>query len=216
MTRERWLSERRADPWFNRAKREGYPSRAAYKLKHIQKLYSIITPGDVVVELGAAPGGMLKVASELVGEEGLVIGVDLKPIQCSGRNIRALRMDIYDPATPEEILKLTGYEGCDVLISDSSPNLIGAAEVDTLRQLDLVIRCCEISDKVLKDNGNIVLKAFECPELLSVERPLRYCFRSYRRVTTPPSLRKHSSEVYLVGIGRWEAPIAPLLRSALK
>ncbi|MEM4404804.1 MAG: SAM-dependent methyltransferase, partial [Nitrososphaerota archaeon] len=59
MTRERWLSERRADPWFNRAKREGYPSRAAYKLKHIQKLYSIITPGDVVVELGAAPGGML-------------------------------------------------------------------------------------------------------------------------------------------------------------
>ncbi|MEM0481877.1 MAG: RlmE family RNA methyltransferase [Nitrososphaerota archaeon] len=215
MTRGRWLSERRADPWVRLARREGYPSRAAYKLKHIQRLYSIISPGDVVVELGAAPGGMLKVASELVGEEGLAVGVDIKPIHCTGENIRHLKIDIYDPSVPKEILKLLRHVGCDVLISDASPNLIGIAEIDTMRQLDLVIRCCEIADEVLKDSGNIMLKAFECPELTRLDRVLRSCFNNYKRVTTPPSLRKHSSEVYLVGIGRWRAPIAPLLRAAL-
>ncbi len=197
------------------AKKEGYPSRAAYKLKHIQRQYSIIGPGDVVVELGAAPGGMLKVASQLVGEKGLVLGVDVRPISCTGENIRHLKIDIYDPLAPREILRLLEGAGCDVLISDASPNLIGVPEIDTLRQLDLVIRCCEIADEVLKDDGNIMLKAFECPELARLDRVLRGCFKNYKRVTTPPSLRKHSSEVYLVGIGRWKAPIAPLLRAAV-
>ncbi|GBC70649.1 Ribosomal RNA large subunit methyltransferase E [Candidatus Calditenuaceae archaeon HR02] len=215
MARNRWLAERRADPWVRMAKREGYPSRAAYKLKHIQRLYSIISPGDVVVELGAAPGGMLKVASELVGERGLVLGVDIRPIHCTEENVRHLKIDIYDPSAPREVMRLLDGVRCDVLISDASPNLIGVPEIDTLKQLDIVIRCCEIADEVLKDGGNIMLKAFECPELARLDRVLRSCFDNYKRVTTPPSLRKHSSEVYLVGIGRWEAPIAPLLRAAV-
>lgn len=215
MTRERWLSERRADPWHRRAKIEGYPSRAAYKLKHIQRLYSLIKPGDVVVELGAAPGGMLKVASELVGERGLAVGVDLKPIRCVGENIRTLQIDIRSPSAPAAILELLHNSKCDVIISDASPNLIGVAEVDTLRQLDLVVRCCEISDIILKDGGSVMLKAFECPELALIEKPLRRCFNVFKRVTTPPSLRKHSSEVYLLGLERIEAPIAPLLKNLL-
>ncbi|MCS7145573.1 MAG: RlmE family RNA methyltransferase [Nitrososphaerota archaeon] len=216
MARGRWFSERRADPWHRRAKIEGYPSRAAYKLKHIQRLYSIIRPGDLVVELGAAPGGMLKVVSELVGDDGLAVGVDIKPITLKGENIRTLQIDINDPSAPQEILRTLGDSKCDVLISDASPNLIGVAEVDTLRQLDLVFRCCEIADTVLRDDGNVMLKAFECPELTRIEKPLRLCFIAYRRVTTPPSLRKHSSEVYLLGIGRRRAPIAPLLKSVLE
>lgn len=216
MTRERWLAERRADPWLKQAKREGYPSRAAYKLKHIQSLYSPIRRGDIVVELGAAPGGMLKAASEIVGGKGLVLGVDVKPVRCSAPNIRFLLMDIYDPATPEEISRQLGDSKCDVLISDASVNLTGAAEVDTFRQLELVMRSCEISDIVLKDGGNLILKAFECPELQQVERPLRACFRQYRRAITPPSLRKHSSEVFLIGLKREKAPITPLMREMLR
>ncbi|MEM1966348.1 MAG: RlmE family RNA methyltransferase [Nitrososphaerota archaeon] len=216
MARGRWLSERRADPWVKRAKREGYPSRAAYKLKHIQELYSLIGLGDIVVELGAAPGGMLKVASEIVGEEGLVLGVDVKPIRCSGPNIRTLVLDIMSPTAPEAILRELEYVKCDVLISDASVNLTGVVEMDTLRQLELVLRCCEIADMVLKDGGNIMFKAFECPELQLIERPLRRHFKQFKRVITPPSLRKHSSEIFLIGLGRERAPIAPLLREALQ
>jgi len=215
VTKERWLAERRADPWLRMAKAEGYPSRAAYKLKHIQRLYKLIHQGDFVVELGAAPGGMLRVASEIVGGSGLAVGVDIKPIKCSAPNIRALRLDINDPSAPVEILSALGGRRCDALISDASPGLTGIPEVDTLRQLDLLIRCFEIADAVLRDGGNVMFKAFECRELSHIERPIRQSFKFYKRATTPPSLRKHSSEVYLVGLGRRRAPMAHLLKEAL-
>jgi 23S rRNA (uridine2552-2'-O)-methyltransferase len=216
VTRERWLAERRDDPWIKRAKREGYPSRAAYKLKHIQSRYRVLHTGDIVVELGAAPGGMLKAAAEMVGEDGLVLGVDVRPISLGARNVKTLTCDIYDPHASVQILKALGDSKCDVLISDASPHLTGAIEVDRLRQIDLLIRCVEIADDVLEDGGHMILKAFDCPELKSVERPLSLSFASYRRVVTPPTARKHSSEVYLVCLTRTRAPIAPLMRAELQ
>ncbi len=216
MTRARWLAERRDDPWIRRAKREGYPSRAAYKLKHIQSRYRVLQTGDIVVELGAAPGGMLKAAAEMVGEEGLVLGVDVRPIGLKARNVKTLTCDIYNPNASVQILEALGRLKCDVLISDASLHLSGAIEVDRLRQIDLLIRCVEIADDVLEDGGDMILKAFDCPELKAVERPLSLSFASYRRVVTPPTMRKHSSEVYLVCLRRTRAPIASLMRAELQ
>ncbi|MEN3048219.1 MAG: RlmE family RNA methyltransferase [Candidatus Caldarchaeales archaeon] len=212
MSKARWLAERREDPWHRRAKAEGYPSRAAYKLLYIQQKYGILRRGDVVVDIGSWPGGMLKVESEIVGPEGLVVAVDLREPVFRAENVRFLRMDIEDPKASEAILDALGGVRCDVLVSDASPKFTGARDVDVFNQLLLTVRAIEVSDVVLAKGGNAAFKAFECPELQAVEQRLRRSFEAYRRVVTPPTLRKRSSEVYMVCMGKRREGVSEGLR----
>ena len=202
VTKERWLAERRSDPWHRKAKEEGYPSRAAYKLIFIQQKYHVIKRGDLVVDLGSWPGGMLAVESQTVGPEGLVVAVDLKEPAFRAENVVFLRMDVNDADAPFAILSALGNRRCDVLVSDVSPKFTGVRDVDVFNQLMLGIRALEISDVVLRRGGNVVIKFFECEELPRIERRLRNGFRFLKRVITPPTLRKNSSELFLVGIGK--------------
>lgn len=212
MSKARWLAERRGDPWHRRAKAEGYPSRAAYKLLYIQQRYGILERGDVVVDIGSWPGGMLKVESEIVGPEGLVVSVDLREPVFRAENVRFLRMDVEDPRATDAILDACGGERCDVLVSDASPKFTGAKDVDAFNQLLLTVRAVEVADVVLAWGGNAVFKAFDCPELPVVEQRLRRSFRAYKRVVTPPTLRKRSSEVYMVCIGKAREGVSEGLR----
>jgi 23S rRNA (uridine2552-2'-O)-methyltransferase len=205
-----------SDPWYRRAKMEGYPSRAAYKLLYIQKKYNIIREGDVVVDLGSAPGGMLSIESELVGSQGAVLAVDTREIRVNANNITKLSLDILSPEAPKLIAKALDWRRCDVLISDASPNLSGIREVDAARQLELVLRVIEISDLVLRRGGNLLVKAFECEELVKVERGLRRGFNFYKRVKTPPSTWKHSSEAYLMGIEKVQEGIHNIVSADLQ
>jgi len=216
LTKERWLAERRSDPWHRKAKAEGYPSRAAYKLIHIQQRYRVLERGDLVVDLGSWPGGMLSVESRTVGPEGLVVAVDLKEPVFRAENVVFLQMDVNDEEAPFEILSALGNRRCDVLVSDASPRFTGVRDVDVFNQLLLGVRALEIADVVLKRGGNVVIKFLECEELARVERRLRRWFRFVKRVVTPPTLRKHSSEVFLVGLGKLADGMSEGLRDLIR
>lgn len=213
MSKRRWLSERITDPWYRKAKKEGYPSRAAYKLIYVHNRYGIIKEGDVVVDLGSAPGGMLSVESNLVGKNGRVIAIDTKEITFNADNVTKLHVDIMTPDAKKIIANALGWKRCDVLISDVSPNLSGIREYDTAVQLELILKVIEISDLVLRIGGNILIKAFECEDLVSIENGLRESFTFYKRVKTPPSTWKHSSEVFLMGIKKVKEGVYHIIQS---
>ena len=127
----------RKDDYYNRAKQEGYRSRAAYKLKQLDEEAGLISEGDTVVDLGAAPGGWLQVAAELAGESGTVVGVDLqriKPID----GVETVRGDMTDEETRQRITDL--IDEADVVVSDMAPNMTGEYSLDHA-PADCAVQC---------------------------------------------------------------------------
>jgi len=194
------LSEARRDYYRRRAKEEGYKSRAAYKLLEAVRRYRLIKPGDRVVDLGAAPGGWLQVASEAAGPRGLVVGVDLSPIKAEGENVRTLRMDINDAALVTKVEAVLNRPA-DVLLSDLSPKISGVWDLDQYRQIDLAIRSIAIGDALLRPGGNAMLKVFQGERFNEAEAEARkrYGFVSLMK---PDASRPTSSEMYLLCLGR--------------
>ncbi|GBC74884.1 Ribosomal RNA large subunit methyltransferase E [archaeon HR06] len=190
------LEEAKKDQYRRLAKREGYKSRAAYKLLQIQRKYKIIKKGDKVLDLGCSPGGWSQVALNFVGKKGKVIGVDLKDTHLFSENFIFLKRDIYKEGLEEEILSLL-KDKVDLLLSDLSPNLSGIWELDYEKQLDLTKRAIDILNKVLKRKGNAVLKIFQSPYIKSLEEDLKRKFEKVLLVK-PPASRKESSELYLL------------------
>ncbi len=198
----RWLAEARRDYYRRRAREEGFRSRAAYKLLEAVERFRLIRRGDIVVELGAWPGGMSQAASRVVGPQGLVIAVDRREFRSfEESNIVALQLDILEDEVIDPILDITGGKMVDVLVSDASPRFIGVRDVDVARQIELTLRSMEIAEGIVRRGGNVMLKAFECEDLREVEARLREMFGKVRRFI-PRSSRKTSSELYLIGLGR--------------
>jgi 23S rRNA (uridine2552-2'-O)-methyltransferase len=160
----------------------------------------LIREGQKVVDLGASPGGWLQVAREIVGPEGLVIGVDIKPISpIPFPNVHLLEGDIYDPEIEKKILNELGGSA-DVLLSDLSPQIIGAWDVDHARQIDLARRAIAIAKNVLRPKGNALIKMFHGPELKGLQEDagkMYYQSRLYK----PQASRPESSEIYFLGLG---------------
>ena len=130
--------DERKDHFYRLARRLGYRSRAAFKLKELAERFSLLKRGDVVVDLGAAPGGWLQVARELVGDEGFVLGVDVSPIKpLPWSNVKLLRLDVTSPEAPNAVLQSLPRRA-DVVLSDLSPKVTGAWELDVARQAALV------------------------------------------------------------------------------
>ncbi len=196
----RWEMERKKDPYYKRAKADDYRSRASYKLKQLDKKYKIIRKGDTVVDLGAAPGGWSQVAMEKVEEEGIVVAVDLNRIKpLDGENFYRIRGDFTDENVQNKIKKIVGGH-TKVLISDASPTLTGIKDIDHLRSIDLIESVISIGDNILEDKGNIVIKAFQGEEYKNLIDKLKKKFKVLK-TTKPPSSRKKSSEMYIVGLG---------------
>lgn len=195
-----WLQQRARDQFSRRAKETGYRSRAAFKLLAIQEKFGFLNPGDVVADLGAAPGGMTKVAAEIVGEKGLVVAVDVKVMpEIPLGNVRYLLRDIMDKDLARTITECAGERVLDKLISDASPKFSGKRELDIANQLTLGRRAIQLSKSLLRTGGGVAVKVFECPEIRELERKLAADFRSVRRYITPAT-RKHSSELFLVAL----------------
>ncbi|PCN50566.1 23S rRNA (uridine(2552)-2'-O)-methyltransferase [Candidatus Geothermarchaeota archaeon ex4572_27] len=197
MTRK--FEELKRDPYYLRAKREGYRSRAVYKLMEINRLFRVIKDGDRVLDLGSAPGGWLQYIAERVGVDGLVVGVDVKPIKPLGKsNVKILNMDIFDRSLVEELKKIAPE--FDVITSDVSANVTGVWDVDVARSIDINLRVLQIADGVLRTGGCVVSKVFEGRGVDRVVREFRKRFR-FVKLFKPKASRKRSSEIYIIGIG---------------
>lgn len=194
-----WLERRKRDYYYRRAKEENYRSRAAYKLIQAIEKYGLIKPGDVVVDLGAAPGGWLQVARQIVGDKGFILGVDVREIEpLDYGNVHVILGDIMDEETLRRI-KAILPRPADAVISDVSPNISGVWEVDHARQIDLAEHSLRIALSTLRRGGNLFIKVFQgefFDEFLSeVKRHFRHV-----EVFKPKASRKESAEIYIVGM----------------
>jgi 23S rRNA (uridine2552-2'-O)-methyltransferase len=193
------------DHWYNKAKQEGYRSRAAYKLKQLDVAASLIDAGDVVVDLGAAPGGWLQVAAELAGPEGRVLGVDrqrIVPIE----GVETLQGGLTASETHDAIRERVG--AVDVVLSDLAPNMSGEYELDHARSVHLARQALTVALDLLAGGGNLAVKVFQGPDLEPLRTELAAEFDQVRLVE-PDASRPASSEVYLVATGRLTTPVRP-------
>jgi 23S rRNA (uridine2552-2'-O)-methyltransferase len=188
------------DRYYKRAKQEGYRSRAAYKLLELQQRFRLIRPGDVVVDLGAAPGGWLQVAAKWAGQTGKVIGIDLQPIDAFGEpNISVLQDDITHPEMARKIAELArGKVHC--VLSDLSPRLSGIRDADTARCLELNRTALALAIALLRPGGSFLVKSFVSQELQTFTLELKKHFHSVQR-TRPEATRQGSSEFYYLAKG---------------
>jgi len=197
----------RKDQYYNRAKQEGYRTRAAYKLKQIDEDVGLFGPGNVVVDLGAAPGGWLQVAAERVGDHGSVVGVDFQRIEeLEASNVTTVRGDMTDEATHERLREVVGEGGVDVVVSDMAPNMTGEYSLDHARSVHLVRQAFETALELLDSGGDFVAKVFDGPDLAELREDIEAEFE-YVREVRPDASRDSSSELYLVAKGRLTAPI---------
>lgn len=200
-----WLQRRKKDQYYRLAKIKGYRSRAAYKLLQTNRSYSMIRPQDKVVDLGSHPGGWLQIAREVVGPEGLVIGVDVKHIEpLSYTNVKLLKLDIYSADIVDKILA-ESKGPVDTVISDLAPSIIGSWDVDHARQVDLARTAFEVAKEILRQGGNVLIKLFQGPELRDFQDEATPLFKQ-SRLLKPKASRPESSEVYFLGLGfkpRW-------------
>ncbi|RLE52218.1 MAG: 23S rRNA (uridine(2552)-2'-O)-methyltransferase [Candidatus Methanomethylicota archaeon] len=203
MTR-RWRD--RKDFYYFKAKAEGYRSRAAFKLKQIIKKFKVIRRGDVVVDLGAAPGGWLQVAREAVGSKGFVIGVDLVPITpLPWKNVKTIELDVTSKNAAEKIRELLPRGSADVLLSDLAPKVSGIWDLDNARQIFLAEKALEIADQVLRAGGNAVIKIFQGSLTDDFLKKVKKSFRIVK-LYKPPASRKESAEIYVIAIGMRRKP----------
>jgi len=192
---------RRLDHYYWKARREGYRSRAAYKLLQINKKFKVIRSGYVVVDLGAAPGGWSQVALEIIGPRGFVLAVDIGEMRpLPAKNFGFLRMDITSMNAADRILAALGGIKADVVLCDAAPNVSGVWVVDHVRQIRLVEAAFKIALAVLRSGGNFVVKIFQGPDSNKVVSTMSRYFRVHR-VYKPRASRKRSAEIYFIGKG---------------
>lgn len=192
-----WIQDRKRDYYYKKAKQEMYRSRAAYKLFQAIRKYEFIKRGDVVIDLGAAPGGWIQAARKTVGTKGFVLGLDLKPIEpFTQQYVRTIICDMTEDDAIQQILELLPRKA-DVVISDASPSISGIWEVDHARQLDLAQKALYIASETLKPEGNLFVKVFQGDLLDDFVEKVKQQFRLVR-VIKPHASRAKSSEMFVL------------------
>jgi 23S rRNA (uridine2552-2'-O)-methyltransferase len=195
-----WLREHRDDPYVQQAARDGYRSRACYKLLELQEREKLFRPGMTVIDLGSAPGGWSQVAAQLVGERGTVIASDILPMD-SIADVTFIQGDFTENEVFEQILAEIGDKSVDLVISDMAPNMSGVNEVDQPRSMYLVELALDMATRVVAPGGAFVAKVFQgegFDQLLASARQV------FARVSArkPAASRPRSREVYLVARDR--------------
>ena len=194
------MQDKKRDYYYKKAKQEHYRSRAAYKLFQAIKKYGLIEFGDVVVDLGAAPGGWMQAAKKIVGNKGFILGIDLKPIEPFPQHyVRTIACDMKEEETLQQILELLPRKA-DAVISDASPNISGVWEVDHARQLDLAQEALHIASETLRPGGNFFVKVFQGDLLNDYIKTLKEQFETVKLIK-PKASRQQSSEMYLLAMG---------------
>ncbi|MGQ9787836.1 MAG: RlmE family RNA methyltransferase [Candidatus Hadarchaeaceae archaeon] len=196
----RWQLERRRDYYYRQAKLERYRSRASFKLKQLHRRYHLMRCGDVVVDLGAAPGGWMQVALKAVGDGGFVLGVDLQRIEkFPNKNAATMVADFTDPAVREKIREKLPRPA-DVVISDASPSISGIWDLDQARSAELVKAALAVANGVLIPGGNFLAKVFQGALMEDILKLIKDSF-DFVKISKPQASRKGSAEAYIIGKG---------------
>ncbi len=194
------MAFKRKDGYYYKAKREGLRSRAAFKIKQLHQRYQLFKKGSRILELGAAPGGWMQIITQLVGPQGLVVGIDLLPIsglnQAPGHTLQA---DILDNDLKEKIKTIT-TQLFDGVISDIAPNLSGIKMADQQRSRELTSQALELATTFLQSGGFFLCKAFQQEGLKAFQQEIGYRFKKVI-LTKPEASRKSSAELYLLARG---------------
>ncbi len=200
-----WLREHEDDEFVRRARRDGYRSRASYKLLEIDEKYRLLRPGNLVVDLGAAPGGWSQVAARAVGAGGQVFALDLLAMDAIP-HVNFIQGDFTEDEALTALLAALNHRPADLVISDMAPNLSGLKDIDQPRATYLVELAIDLTDQMLKRGGHFVAKCFEGEGIDDVRRLLRDRFERCHNVK-PKASRGRSREIYLVGCGHLNEPV---------
>ena len=193
-----WLERQINDPYVARAKREGFRSRAAFKLAEIDGKYRLFKPGARVIDLGAAPGGWSEIAARRVGSSGRVIALDLldmKPIA----GVEFLQLDFLVDAAPARLKEMLGGKA-DVVLSDMAANATGHRQTDHLRIMALAEAAVEFAREVLAPGGAFLCKVLQGGTEATLLAELKRDFATVKHVK-PPASRSDSAELYLLARG---------------
>ena len=192
----RWYQEKKREHFYKEAKRQGYRARSAFKLKQIQKKFNVLEDGNIVIDLGAFPGGWSQVTKEFVGESGTIIGIDLLRI-APINGITFLQGDMTERSSLQKIKEIVGNKKADVILSDMSPDISGNYSVDQARSIYLCKKAVNVAESLLDVGGNFICKVFEGEDLNELIFEIKQKFKTVK-IFSPVASRKSSSEVYIV------------------
>ena len=202
-----WLNDHVNDPYVKLAQKEGYRARAAYKLKEIDEQLRLIRPGDVVVDLGSAPGAWSQYVRRKFAPDGAaagqlngtIVALDVLPME-PVEGVTFLQGDFREPEVAQRLQDALGGRPVDVVLSDMAPNLSGIESADTARIANLVEIAVEFAQGNLKPDGALVVKLFHGSGYSQLVKHFKETFRSVKPLK-PKASRDKSSETFLVGIG---------------
>jgi 23S rRNA (uridine2552-2'-O)-methyltransferase len=194
-----WIKQHVKDPYVKQSQRDGYRSRASYKLLEIVEKGRYIKPGMVVVDLGSAPGGWSQVAAKLVGHKGCVVAVDILPMDPVA-GVSFIQGDFTEEEILNQLLNEIGNRPVDLVISDMAPNLTGMKAVDQPAMIYLAELAVDLVQQVMTDDGIFIAKLFQGEGFDEFVRNTRTVFKVVS-LKKPDASRSKSREVYLVAKG---------------
>jgi 23S rRNA (uridine2552-2'-O)-methyltransferase len=194
-----WLQEHVSDPYVKQAQRDGYRSRASYKLIQLNERDKLIRPGMLVVDLGSAPGGWSQVAGRLIGEKGRMVATDILPMDPL-KSVEFIQGDFTEEAVLTKVLELLGGARPDLILCDIAPNISGVDSADQASSMYLAELALDFVRRCLKPKGDFVVKVFQGAGSDAYLKEVRSSFDKVL-VRKPAASRSRSREVYLVARG---------------
>jgi len=189
--------QNRHDPFFKKARAEGFAARSVYKLDEIDRRVKLLRPGYRVLDLGCRPGSWLQYAVRAVGSQGTVVGIDRHPLPAPVPGARAMIGDIFTTPDAELLGPLAAF---DVVLSDMAPDTTGVRATDQARSAALFEEAVTRAERLLAPGGAFVGKLFQGPDFEAIRKRLATRFSDVR-VIKPDSSRARSFEIFLVGKG---------------
>lgn len=192
----RWLKEHFDDEYVKMAQKQGYRSRAIYKLQELNDRDRLLKPGMTVVDLGSAPGSWSQLAAKIVGPSGKVVALDILPMDALA-DVDFLQGDFREEAVMEQLITMLGGRPVDLVLSDMAPNISGIKISDQARAMHLIELALDLCTRVLRPGGDLLVKVFQGE---GFDQFVRDCRRHFKSVTIrkPKASRPRSPEVYLL------------------
>lgn len=193
---QRWLQEHFDDVYVKKAQQEGYRSRAVYKLQEVDEREQLIKKGMTIIDLGAAPGGWVQYAAKKLQGAGVIIALDILPMEPLP-GVLCIHGDFQEDAVLQELLQQIPAKGVDLILSDMAPNMSGTSAVDIPRAMGLAELVIDLVDKVLNPGGTLFMKIFNGSGVDELIREIR---RKFEKVVIkkPAASRARSRETYLL------------------